>query len=111
MARIVDQGPRRRPHPRGTAGVEVAEIAELPVGVNVTVLTLPSNASIDVGPGHRDMICFVVLTGQGTVDSEESGLCEITLGVSVFVPARETAIFATESGMTLVRVFGGWMHP
>jgi len=110
MVRIVNRGPRRSRYPGSTGDVTLAEVADLPVGVSVTALIFGPGSSAEVGPA-TDMKSFVVIGGDGAVDSEESGQQALTLGVTAFVPAFETAVLSSESGMTVVAVFGGWLPP
>lgn len=92
-------------------GVEATvEIAEVPVGVSVSVYAFRSGSQLTLGPSH-DGAAWTVLAGSGWVNSEENGGEELEPGWTTLVDARDTPTFGSDAGMTLVKVFGGWMMP
>ncbi|GIH21348.1 hypothetical protein [Rugosimonospora africana] len=110
MARVVRRKETTFVHPRAIGEVVVTKIADLPVGVVVSVYAFAPGAQLKLGPSYDDA-GWTVLSGTGWVDSEESGRQELEPGWTAFVPVEDTPTFGTDEGMTIVDVFGGLMMP
>jgi hypothetical protein len=110
MARVWRRSGNKRVHPKAIGEVVVIDIAEVPVGVSVSVYAFRPGSQLKLGQAH-DGASWTVLAGSGWVNSEESDREELEPGWTTLVDAQESPTFGSDTGMTLVRVFGGWMMP
>ncbi|NES31236.1 hypothetical protein GCE86_05790 [Micromonospora terminaliae] len=110
MARVWYGGQQSRAHHRATGEVIVTEVADLPIGVSVSVWTFAPGSQVTLGPSYDDQ-SFTVLSGSGWVDSEENGRQDLKPGAAAYVPIEDTPTFGSADGMTVVKVFGGMMMP
>ncbi|MCO1593787.1 hypothetical protein M8C17_01245 [Micromonospora sp. RHAY321] len=88
----------------------LTDVADIPAGVVVSVLTFAPGTQVTLG-ASEDMEMFCVITGAGWVDSSESGRQELHLGSRLAVPKGDTPTLGSTEGMMVVGVFGGWMMP
>jgi hypothetical protein len=110
VARVVRRQETTFVHPRAIGEVVVTKIADLPVGVVVSVYLFAPGSQLTLGPSYDDA-GWTVLSGTGWVESAESGRQELEPGWTALVPVEDTPTFGSESGMTIVDVFGGLMPP
>jgi quercetin dioxygenase-like cupin family protein len=110
MARLVRRTEETHAHPRAVGEVVITTIAELPVGVSVSVWTFAPGSEVKLGPSYDDA-GWTVLSGTGWVDSEESGRQDLAPGTTAYVPVEDTPTFGSDEGMAIVHVFGGLMMP
>lgn len=97
-------------HPKAIGKVVVTSIAELPVGVSVSVYMFGPASELKIGASF-DSASWTVLSGSGWVDSEENGREELEPGWTASVRVEDTPTFGSDAGMVLVKVFGGSMMP